>query len=165
MLKGAVGLTTKRLFTTESPNLKPLQIKLSNNKKNQINVNGSQSAPVSKRIDPRLTKKFQRGSIYDPFDFSLARIHLDKKFGLNSHPMNDMFEKFGINPLDLYTNPEVLSQFVSSTGKILHRDVTGLSAKNQRRISKAIRRCQAIGLMSKTHKDVSLLPTRTSGRF
>lgn len=79
--------------------------------------------------------------------------------------MNDLFNKFGVNPLDLYTSPETLSQFVTSTGRILHRDVTGLSAKNQRRLSKAIRRCQSIGLMSKVHKDVSLLPTRTSGKL
>lgn len=165
MFNRAIESTSKRFFSTEFPTLKPLQIKLSNNKKNQINVKANQAAPISRKIDPRLTKKFQRGSIYDPFDFSLARIHLDKKFGSSTRSMNDMFNKLGVNPLDLYTNPEVLSQFVSSTGKLLHRDVTGLSAKNQRRVSKAVRKCQAIGLMSKTHKDVSLLPTRTSGRF
>lgn len=160
------NLLGRRLFSSGAVTLKPLQIKLSNNnQKKQINVGSMNQTSTNKKIDPRLTKKFQRGSIYDPFDFSLARIHLDKKYGSSRRPINDLFIKFGINPLDLYTSPEVLSQFLTSTGKILHRDVTGLSAKNQRRLSKAIRRCQAIGLMSKVHKDVSLLPTRTSGKL
>lgn len=97
-----------------------------------------------KVVEPRFLKQFNTESIYDPFDFSLARINLDRKFNENKKPLNR------INPLDLYLYPEILSRYVSSTGKILHRDVTGLSSRDQRLISKAIRRCQAIGLMSKT---------------
>lgn len=97
-----------------------------------------------KFVDPRFMKQFNSESIYDPFDFSMARINLDRKFHSNKKPLNK------INPLDLYLYPEVLSKYVSSTGKILHSDVTGLSPRDQRLISKAIRRCQAIGLMSKT---------------
>lgn len=119
--------------------------------------------PGIKKLESKLIKNFQPGTVYNPFDFSLERIHLDRKFGVRPGSY-DLFEKLKVNPLDLYTNPEFLSRFVSSTGKILHRDVTGLSAKNQRRLSKAIRRCQAIGLMSKTHKDVSILPQRTMSK-
>ncbi|GMM56287.1 mitochondrial 37S ribosomal protein [Maudiozyma humilis] len=107
---------------------------------------GASAAQTIKTLEPRLVKDFQQTTIYDPFDFSMARINLDYKNKSN-------FRQFGknINPLDLYTSPEILSQYMSSTGKILHSDVTGLSAKNQRRLSKAIRRAQAIGLLSKTH--------------
>lgn len=99
-----------------------------------------------KTLEPRLIKSFEYSTIYDPFDFSMARINLDRKH-------KSKFKLFGnnINPLDLYTSPEILSQYMSSTGKILHSDVTGLSAKNQRRLAKAIRRAQSIGLLSKTH--------------
>lgn len=141
------------------------QVRLTPNMKTSVDAGTTRSLEGSKRVDPRFIKKFPRNSTYDPFDFSLARIHLEKKFGSAKHSSNDMFDKYGINPVDLYTSPEILSQFMSSTGKILHRDVTGLSAKNQRRLSKAIRRAQAIGLLSKTHKDVSFLPTRASGRL
>ncbi|SCU78357.1 LAFA_0A06216g1_1 [Lachancea sp. 'fantastica'] len=145
-----------------------LKIKLTPNEKSQVNLkntNTSSNAPSQiKKVDSRLVKKFQSGTTYDPFDFSLARLHLDKKFA-SRNSFNDLFDKNGVDPLDLYTNPEFLSQFVTSSGKILHRDVTGLSAKNQRRLSKAIRRCQAIGLMSKTHKDVSYLPSRIMGKI
>ncbi|CAR21185.1 hypothetical protein ACU8KH_00217 [Lachancea thermotolerans] len=158
----------KRAFTSGIPkqNLS-FKIKLTPNEKSQINVKARDPGSASsqpKRIDPRLVKKFQSGTTYDPFDFSLARLHLDKKFS-SKNSSNDLFDKNGVDPLDLYTNPEFLSQFVTSSGKILHRDVTGLSAKNQRRLSKAIRRCQAIGLMSKTHRDVSYLPSRIMGKI
>ena len=122
-------------------------------------MNGSKT-PTVKKLEGKLIRNFQPGSVYIPFDFSLERIRLDKKYGVRPGSY-DPFDRLKINPLDLYTNPEFLSKFVSSTGKILHRDVTGLSAKNQRRLAKAIRRCQAIGLMSKVHKDVSMLPQRT----
>ncbi|SMN19951.1 similar to Saccharomyces cerevisiae YER050C RSM18 Mitochondrial ribosomal protein of the small subunit, has similarity to E. coli S18 ribosomal protein [Maudiozyma saulgeensis] len=109
-------------------------------------ANGIENRQNIKTLEPKLIKSFEYSTIYDPFDFSMARINLDRKH-------KSKFKLFGnnINPLDLYTSPEILSQYMSSTGKILHSDVTGLSAKNQRRLAKAIRRAQAIGLLSKTH--------------
>lgn len=153
-----------RLFSSATAQLGS-GVRITPNRKTQVELETVRQTETNKKVDPRLMKKFARDSTYDPFDFSLAKIHLDKKNSSANHKANDMFDKFGVNPLDLYTSPETLSQFISSTGKILHRDVTGLSAKNQRRLSKAIRRCQAIGLLSKTHKDVSFLPTRTSGKL
>ncbi|AAS51803.1 ADL117Wp [Eremothecium gossypii ATCC 10895] len=117
------------------------------------------SAPKNdqvKKVPPEMMKKFATGSLYDPFDFSMARLHLEKKHRKNARKV-DIFEELNLDPLDLYTSPAILSRFVGNTGKILHRDVTGLSVRSQKRMSRAVRRCQAIGLMSKTHKDVSLL--------
>ncbi|CEP63468.1 mitochondrial 37S ribosomal protein bS18m LALA0_S08e03158g [Lachancea lanzarotensis] len=164
-----LNTTARRVFSKTAPKLNlSLKIKLTPNEKSQIDLkstNTTANAPSQiKKVDSRLVKKFQSGTTYDPFDFSLARLHLDKKFA-SKNSFNDLFDKNGVDPMDLYTNPEFLSQFVSSSGKILHRDVTGLSAINQRRLSKAIRRCQAIGLMSKTHKDVSFLPSRIMGKI
>ncbi|CAB4254033.1 similar to Saccharomyces cerevisiae YER050C RSM18 Mitochondrial ribosomal protein of the small subunit, has similarity to E. coli S18 ribosomal protein [Maudiozyma barnettii] len=115
-------------------------------KTNDESAHGSASSQNIKTLEPKLIKSFQYSTIYDPFDFSMAKINLDRKH-------KSKFKLFGnnINPLDLYTSPEILSQYMTSTGKILHSDVTGLSAKNQRRLAKAIRRAQAIGLLSKTH--------------
>lgn len=108
---------------------------------------GDKTKDRVKTLEPRLVKNFVGDSIYDPFDFSMERIILDRKNRSSSRPLGK------VNPLDLYQSPEILVKYVSSTGKILHRDVTGLTAKDQRRLSKAIRRCQAIGLMSKTSNE------------
>ncbi|CCF60684.1 hypothetical protein KAFR_0L00770 [Kazachstania africana CBS 2517] len=102
-----------------------------------------------KTVNKRMVKSFVQSTIYDPFDFSMAKLHMDQKNKTTYKPMKNM------NPLNLYTSPELLVPYMSSTGKILHRDVTGLSVKDQRRVAKAIRRAQAIGLLSKTHNQVT----------
>ncbi|MGF1448717.1 MAG: 30S ribosomal protein S18 [Opitutales bacterium] len=51
-------------------------------------------------------------------------------------------------PLDLdYTDVEALSRFVTDTGKILPRRITGLTARQQRHITKAIKRSRNMLLM------------------
>ena len=44
-------------------------------------------------------------------------------------------------------NPEFLSKFVSETGKIYPRRVTGISAKLHRKITREIKRARALNLM------------------
>lgn len=46
-----------------------------------------------------------------------------------------------------YKDTALLSRFLSERGKILSRRLTGLSAYNQRKVSKAIKRAQNMGLM------------------
>ncbi|MGI6525633.1 MAG: 30S ribosomal protein S18 [Bdellovibrionota bacterium] len=46
-----------------------------------------------------------------------------------------------------YRDVAVLSRFVSERGRILSRRLTGLTAYNQRKIAKAIKRAQNVGLM------------------
>jgi len=46
-----------------------------------------------------------------------------------------------------YKDVAMLSRFLSERGKILSRRLTGLSAYNQRKLSKAIKRAQNLGLM------------------
>lgn len=53
----------------------------------------------------------------------------------------------GINPLNEYLNPELLSHFVTNMGKIMGRSQTQLTWKNQRRLGKAVRRARAMGLI------------------
>ena len=48
-----------------------------------------------------------------------------------------------LNPMDFtFLDVEPLSRFVTDTGKILPRKVTGLSAKHQRRITNRIKRAR-----------------------
>jgi small subunit ribosomal protein S18 len=46
-----------------------------------------------------------------------------------------------------YKDVQILGKFVSERGRILSRRLTGLSAYNQRKVSKAIKRAQHLGLM------------------
>ena len=51
-------------------------------------------------------------------------------------------------PLDFdYTDVEVLSRYVTDTGKILPRRITGLTAFQQRRVTKTIKRSRNMLLM------------------
>lgn len=49
-----------------------------------------------------------------------------------------------------YRDVAMLSKFVSERGRILSRRLTGLTAYNQRQVSKAIKRAQSLGLMPYT---------------
>lgn len=49
-----------------------------------------------------------------------------------------------------YKNPELLKLFVTSTGKILPRRITGVTARNQRKLRRAILRSRQIALLPYT---------------
>lgn len=113
-------------------------------------------------VDDLFTKKFKPFDSYDPFDFSINQLDIDNR--LKRYPVNakskDPFERNGINPLDLYTMPFILSRFLTSTGQIVSRDVTGCNSKNQKKLAIAIKRARACGLLSTVHKDSTFLPSR-----
>ena len=46
-----------------------------------------------------------------------------------------------------YLNPDLLSKFVSDTGKLIPRRVTGVSAKLHRKITREVKRARALNLM------------------
>lgn len=46
-----------------------------------------------------------------------------------------------------YKDTELLQRFISERGKILPRRVTGTSAKNQRKLTTAIKRARIMGLL------------------
>ena len=46
-----------------------------------------------------------------------------------------------------YKDPSVLKYFITERGKIVPRRVSGLCAKNQRKITQAIKRARMIALM------------------
>jgi small subunit ribosomal protein S18 len=52
------------------------------------------------------------------------------------------------NPLELtHFDVEILSRFVTDTGKILPRRITGLTARQQRHITKVIKQARNLLLM------------------
>ena len=62
------------------------------------------------------------------------------------HRKVDFIAANHINYID-YKDINLLRRFVSEKGKILPRRVTGTSAKNQRRLTVAIKRSRIMGLM------------------
>ena len=46
-----------------------------------------------------------------------------------------------------YKDPRMLRRFLTDTGKILPRRLTGLKASNQRLVAKAIKRARMVGLL------------------
>ncbi|CAH6720096.1 37S ribosomal protein Rsm18p, mitochondrial [[Candida] jaroonii] len=115
----------------------------------------------SLQIENIFTKKFKHGNNYNPFDFSMNKLNIDSlAIKYEKNKKIDPFEVSGINPLDLYTMPFILSRFLTTTGQILPRSITGCSAKNQKKLSIAIKRARVCGLLSYVHKDTNYLPAR-----
>jgi len=52
-----------------------------------------------------------------------------------------------------YKNADVLRRFLSPEGKILPARRTGLNAKNQRKVARAIKKARSIGLLPFTNHD------------
>jgi small subunit ribosomal protein S18 len=67
---------------------------------------------------------------------------------------NDYFYQLGIDPLDEAMNPRLLSYFVSEMGKIKSRAENKLTWRNQRRLTKAIRRAKMMGIMPILNKQI-----------
>ncbi|KAI8059542.1 ribosomal protein S18 [Gongronella butleri] len=109
-------------------------------------------------------QRFHRaGDVYHPEDLNDARYQaqLRRQRTEVKKPSEDPFNVLGLNPLHEYKNYRLLATFVSDMGKILPREKTGLTAKNQRKLAQAIKRARAMGLMSCTSKD----PHRFNPRF
>jgi small subunit ribosomal protein S18 len=61
----------------------------------------------------------------------------------------DPFLALGIDPTNEYLNGRMLSAFVTPVGRIKTRAENGLLPRSQRRVRKAIKRAQAMGLMGR----------------
>lgn len=102
-------------------------------------------------------------STYSPFDFSIASQRYQNKISkaTKSHKMkSSAFNAPEVNPLDFYIMPHLLSSYMSQSGSILHRDITGLNPRKQKAMARAIKRARAFGLMSSVAQDVSTFEKR-----
>ncbi|KAF3919936.1 hypothetical protein AA313_de0203227 [Arthrobotrys entomopaga] len=104
------------------------------------------SAPVNER------------SYLNPKDLSYEEF-LKWQEGRKTHLRGDVFEILQENPLAHYKNFNLLKDFMTSAGRIKHRTLTNLSNRNQRKMSKAIRRAIGIGLLPSVHRHPSILAT------
>ncbi|KAI8377854.1 ribosomal protein S18 [Radiomyces spectabilis] len=132
----------------------------------QESVSKEKSKPVTEAVQ-RYQKIHRVGDTYHPDDLNDARYQeqLRARRGQAKANLQDPFDVLGLDPLHEYKNYRLLSNFVSDMGKILPRQQTGLTAKNQRKLAKAIKRARAMGIMSCTSKEhTSDFPLRSSAR-
>ncbi|THV08390.1 hypothetical protein K435DRAFT_958965 [Dendrothele bispora CBS 962.96] len=59
----------------------------------------------------------------------------------------DPFHLQNVDPLDQALNPAIMNRFLTEMGKIMGRNVTGLTKKSQRRYGKAVRRAKMMGVI------------------
>ncbi|KAI4100124.1 MAG: hypothetical protein LQ339_005646 [Xanthoria mediterranea] len=122
-------------------------------------------------LERHLHRRFRPGDIYAPHDLSpteQAKWRPRAAVGgslqgrgtpANTHAQNrrDVFDVLGVHPLDEYKNFSIMTEFVSSMGRIRHRRETGLRGVNQRRVAKAVRRAVGMGLLPSVHKHPEML--------
>ena len=58
----------------------------------------------------------------------------------------DFFKQHNIKHID-YKDVDILKKFLNAQGRILPRRATGLSAKHQRDLAKAVKRAREMGLL------------------
>lgn len=56
---------------------------------------------LNNEIDPILIRKFEHGSTYDPFDFSMTKYKMERAQYFNA-PKYDLFNMSGQDPLEFW---------------------------------------------------------------
>ena len=113
-------------------------------------------------IKRQLGRKWNPGEVYAPHDLSAAET---RKWKQKRRPTADIFDQLNVNPLSLYKNFTVMSDFMTDMGRIKHSKLTGLRPVNQRKLAKAIRRAISLGLMPSIHKHPEVLKRTESANI
>ncbi|KAJ2783218.1 hypothetical protein H4R18_001819 [Coemansia javaensis] len=113
-------------------------------------------APMAKQAHSKAlesaqyTRKFAPLESYHPEELNEANARRQIDVFSRGQMPADPFKVLGIDPLKEYKNSMLLSQYITEMGKIKPRYKSGLSAKSQRRVAKAIRRARSFGLIPVT---------------
>ncbi|KAF2753822.1 putative 37S ribosomal protein S18 [Pseudovirgaria hyperparasitica] len=125
-----------------------------------------QAADFRRDYGHRLPRAYETGDVYSPRDLSGAETERWAKAPRKRQLMvplkrqgkrQDVFDITGINPLHLYKNYSVMSEFMLESGGIMHNNATHLRPVNQRKLAKALRRAQGLGLMPSIHRHPLIL--------
>ncbi|MCJ1317336.1 hypothetical protein MMC15_002659 [Xylographa vitiligo] len=105
-------------------------------------------------IERMQVRRWKHGDVYAPHDLSPAEM---KKWRQKTRPDRDVFDVLAINPINHYMNYSMMSDFMTSMGRIKHPRDTGLRRVNQRKIAKAIRRAIGMGWLPSVHMHPEML--------
>ncbi|KAI1765123.1 ribosomal protein S18 [Hypoxylon sp. FL1150] len=102
----------------------------------------------------QMTRRWNVGDVYAPHDLSPSEM---AKWRRNQARKKDLVDMLGLRPLDMYRNFSVISEFMTSHGRIKKSVETGLRPVNQRKMAKAIRRAIGLGIHPSVHHHPELL--------
>ncbi|KAI0179315.1 ribosomal protein S18 [Hypoxylon sp. FL1284] len=106
----------------------------------------------------QLTRRYVAGDVYAPHDLSPIEM---AKWRRNQARKLDLVDMLGLHPLDMYRNFSVISEYMTSHGRIKKSVETGLRPPNQRKMAKAVRRAIGLGLHPSVHHHPELLTRET----
>ncbi|CAK7218077.1 hypothetical protein SCUCBS95973_003367 [Sporothrix curviconia] len=115
---------------------------------------------VSEDYARHMPRRWNQGDVYAPHDLSHAEARKWKKA---AQPTEDIVDMLGINPLDEYRNFRMISDFMTTMGRIRPAMDTALRPVNQRRMAKAIRRAIGLGIHPSVHKHPEILAASMVG--
>lgn len=101
-----------------------------------------------------LARRWNQGDLYSPHDLSPVEM---SKWQEPPLTQNDTMDVLGINPVDEYRNFSMVSDFVTTMGRIRGTKDTALRPVNQRRMAKAVRRAIGMGIHPSVHKHPEIL--------
>ncbi|RYP38699.1 hypothetical protein DL767_002439 [Monosporascus sp. MG133] len=102
----------------------------------------------------QMTRRWRPGDVYAPHDLSPSEMG---KWRRSTARKRDLVDLLGLNPLDMYRNFSVISEFMTPHGRIKRSADTGLRPVNQRKMAKAIRRAIGLGLHPSVHHHPEIL--------
>ncbi|CAK7268667.1 hypothetical protein SEPCBS119000_003178 [Sporothrix epigloea] len=115
---------------------------------------------VSDDYARHLPRRWNQGDVYAPHDLSPLEA---LKWKRAAQPKEDIVDMLGINPLDEYRNFRMISDFMTTMGRIRPGMDTALRPVNHRRMAKAIRRAIGLGLHPSVHKHPEILAASLAG--
>ncbi|ROV94504.1 hypothetical protein VMCG_08138 [Cytospora schulzeri] len=114
----------------------------------------SKAAAAREDLTRQMTRNWKPGDVYAPHDLSPVEM---LKWRQPKQPSRDIIDMLGLNPIDHYRNFSIISEFMTSMGRIKHSKETGLRPVNQRKMAKAIRRAIGMGIHPSVHRHPMIL--------
>ncbi|KAH8902708.1 ribosomal protein S18, partial [Coniochaeta sp. PMI_546] len=122
--------------------------------KKEKTLEGLRARTTSDNYARQMPRHWKAGDVYAPHDLSPAEM---RKWRSRQPPKKDVMDLLGVNPLDMYKNFSVISDFITSFGRIKHSKDTGLRPVNQRKMAKTIRRAIGLGIHPSVYRHPMLL--------
>lgn len=120
-----------------------------------------ESLQRAREIRKQMSRRWKPGDVYSPHDLSPVEQTKWRRVKRTEH---DVFDELAMDPLAQWKNVGIMTEYRSPAGRIFSRKETGLSAVNQRKVSKAIRRAVGMAWLPGVHHHPEVLEDRERRR-